>query len=67
VPSVKIGGQPAQITFNALAPGLVGVYVVNATVPNTVQEGDAVPVVVSIGGVDSNTVTFAVQSAAGVR
>lgn len=60
-PSVTIGGQPAQITFDALAPGLVGVYVVNARVPDGVADSDAVPVVVSIGGLDSNIVTLAVQ------
>lgn len=63
VPSVTIGGQPAQITFNALAPGLVGVYVLNVLVPDGVQDGDVVPVEIGIGGLTSNTVTIAVQGA----
>ena len=63
LPSVTIGGQPAQITFNALAPGLVGVYVLNVLVPDGVQDGDVVPVEIGIGGLTSNTVTIAVQGA----
>jgi uncharacterized protein (TIGR03437 family) len=66
-PSVTVAGEPAQITFDALAPGLVGVYVVNVTVPSDVQDSDVVPVVVSIGGINSNTVTFAVQSASSAQ
>ncbi|MEO8368283.1 MAG: IPT/TIG domain-containing protein [Candidatus Solibacter sp.] len=61
VPLVSIGGQPAQITFNALAPGLVGVYVLNALVPAGAQDGDAVPVMIKIGGRSSNTVTIAIH------
>jgi uncharacterized protein (TIGR03437 family) len=39
----------------------VGLYQVNAQVPATSASGPAVPVTISIGGVQSNTVTMAVQ------
>jgi len=37
------------------------VYQVNVQVPKDSTKGDAVPVVVSIGGVDSNTAAIAVN------
>ncbi|HXE76308.1 MAG TPA: hypothetical protein VNN18_11845 [Candidatus Xenobia bacterium] len=60
-PTVSIGGVAATVTFSGLAPGLVGLYQVNALVPATAPIGDAVPVVLSIGTATSNTVTIAVQ------
>jgi uncharacterized protein (TIGR03437 family) len=44
-----------------LVPGLVGLYQVNVQVPSGTPAGSAVPVILSIGGVTSNTVTIAVQ------
>jgi uncharacterized protein (TIGR03437 family) len=58
---VTIGGVAATAIFTGLAPGYVGLYQVNVLVPAAVAAGNAVPVVVSIGGVSSNTVTIAVQ------
>jgi uncharacterized protein (TIGR03437 family) len=60
-PTVTIGGIVAQVSFSGLAPGAVGLYQVNVQVPVGAPAGDAVPVTLSIGGVDSNTVTIAVQ------
>src|SRR5579862_1633764 len=60
-PTVTIGGAPAQVLFSGLAPGTVGEYQVNALVPANAELGDAEPVVLSIGGVTSNTVTMAIQ------
>jgi uncharacterized protein (TIGR03437 family) len=60
-PTVTIGGIPAIVTYSGLAPGYVGLYQVNAIVPASAPIGDAVPVVLSIGGVTSNAVTIAVQ------
>jgi uncharacterized protein (TIGR03437 family) len=60
-PFVNIGGAPAAVSFSGLAPGFVGLYQVNAQVPAGVPTGDAVPVVVTIGGIISNSVTIAVQ------
>ncbi len=61
LPSVTIGGVQAAVTFSGLAPGYVGLYQVNVQVPANAPVGDAVPVVLTIGGVASNTVTMAVQ------
>jgi uncharacterized protein (TIGR03437 family) len=60
-PVVTIGGVGAVVAYSGLAPTLVGVYQVNAVVPSGVSPGSAVPVVINIGNVASNTVTIAVQ------
>ena len=60
-PTVTIGGAPATVLFSGLAPGFVGGYQVNALVPAGASRGTAVPVVLSIGGAQSNTVTMAVR------
>ncbi len=59
-PVVTIGGVEAEMRFSGLAPGMVGLYQVNALTPDGVK-GSAAPVVISIGGVSSNTVTMAVE------
>jgi uncharacterized protein (TIGR03437 family) len=59
--TVTIGGIPAPVSFSGLAPGFVGLYQVNAEVPVNVPTGAAVPVVLTIGGVESNTTTIAAQ------
>lgn len=61
IPTVNIGGLPAQVLFSGLAPGSVGEYQINALVPAGSSKGAAVPVVIAIGGSTSNTVTIAVQ------
>lgn len=54
VPTVLIGGQPADVSFAGLSPEFVGVYQVNLTaVPDTVQPGEAVPLVIEMKGVPS--------------
>lgn len=60
-PTVTIGGIMAQVSLSALVPGAVGLYQVNAQVPAGVPAGNAVPVILRIGGVSSNAVTIAVQ------
>jgi uncharacterized protein (TIGR03437 family) len=60
-PTVMIGEVPVAPSFSGLAPGYVGLYQVNALVPAGTPTGEAVPVVVSIGGVASNVVTIPVQ------
>jgi adhesin/invasin len=59
-PVVTIGGLPAQILFSGLAPGFVGVWQINAVVPENAPAGDDIPVQVSINGAASNSVTMAV-------
>jgi uncharacterized protein (TIGR03437 family) len=60
-PTVTIGGIVAQVSSSGLAPGAVGLYQVNVQVPAGAPAGDAVPVILSIGGIASNTVTIAVR------
>jgi uncharacterized protein (TIGR03437 family) len=60
-PTVTIGGLAANVQFSGLAPGYVGLYQVNAQVPAGSATGSAVPVVISMNGVTSNTVTMAVE------
>jgi len=49
------------VQFSGLAPGLLGVYQVNILIAANAPTGSAVPVVLNIGGVASNTVTIAIQ------
>jgi len=49
------------VLFSGMAPGYVGLWQINAEVPQDVTPGTAVPLVISAGGVTSNTVTIAVQ------
>lgn len=46
---VSIGGKSAQVTYDGLAPQLVGVYQFNVVVPN-VPASDSTPLVVTLGG-----------------
>ncbi|MDQ6758803.1 MAG: hypothetical protein M3Z32_02915 [Acidobacteriota bacterium] len=58
---VSIGGVDAPVSFAGLAPNFVGLYQVNAQVPAGTGSGPAVKVVLTIGGVASNTATIAVE------
>jgi uncharacterized protein (TIGR03437 family) len=50
-PTVTLGGTALNVTFAGLAPGQIGVYQINATVPaRNVPEGMPVPLVISQGG-----------------
>ena len=60
LPTVKIGGSSAQVTFSGLTPGFVGLYQINAVVPADAPSGSQ-PLVVSINGVDSKPLNLAVQ------
>ena len=44
-----------------MAPGWVGLWQINVQVSASVTPGSAVPLVITSGGVSSNTVTIAVQ------
>jgi minor extracellular serine protease Vpr len=59
-PLVTIGGLPAVVTYSGLAPGFVGLYQVNVTVPTGLATGDNT-VVLNMGGASSNTVTLSVR------
>jgi uncharacterized protein (TIGR03437 family) len=58
-PAVTIGGAPASVAFCGLAPGFVGLYQLNVTVPNSAQTGTQ-PLVISMGG-NSATINLPVQ------
>ena len=58
--TVTIDGLPATVDFAGLAPGFVGLYQVNARVPANTRMASDIPVVLSIGGKQSNPVTIAV-------
>lgn len=64
-PRVTIGGEAASVSFAGLSPGYVGLYQVNAQIPADASGGNTVAVQLSIGGVESNTVTIAVNGPAG--
>jgi len=61
VPTVMIGGSPAQVWFSGLTPGSVGLYQINVKIPTGIATGPSVPVSVLIGAGTSNTVTVGVQ------
>jgi uncharacterized protein (TIGR03437 family) len=66
MPAVTVGGLQANVTFSGLAPGFVGLYQVNARVPDNAPSGDSVQVVITVGSADSNTVAVAIQGQAGL-
>ena len=55
-PQVFIGGVEAAVQYSGLAPQLVGVWQVNAVIPDKSFLSGHVPVVVFVDGVDSNEV-----------
>lgn len=59
--SVTVGGSPATVQFAGLAPGFAGLMQLNLQVPS-VPAGDQ-PVIVTIGGVASNTALLPVAAA----
>ncbi len=60
-PTVTIGGESAGVVFSGLTPGFVGLYQVNAELVGDLTTGDAVPLRLTIGGVESNQTTIAVE------
>ena len=59
--TVTIGGQTAPVFFGGLVGGFAGLYQVNAYVPKGITPGNAVPLIVSVAGLDSAPVTIAVK------
>ncbi len=60
-PTVTIGGANATVAFSGLAPGLVGLWQLNVLIPDKAPAGNAVPLVISLGGRTSSVTTIAVN------
>ncbi len=60
-PTVIVDVEPARVVFSGLAPGFVGLYQVNAELVGDFPSGDAVPLRLTIGGVESNQTTIAIE------
>jgi len=61
-PTVMIGGIRSDVLYSGLAPTFVGLYQINVQVPPAVPSGDAVPLVISIGGATAPAVTIAISA-----
>ncbi|HXM42911.1 MAG TPA: glycoside hydrolase family 30 beta sandwich domain-containing protein [Bryobacteraceae bacterium] len=61
--TATVGGTPADVLFAGLAPGFAGLWQVNLALPSGVAGAAPVtlPVIVSVAGVASNTVTVWVE------
>ncbi len=59
-PLVTIGGAAAPVLFSGLAPGFVGLYQVNAQVPQGTPSGSA-SLQIQINGQTSNSATVAIR------
>jgi uncharacterized protein (TIGR03437 family) len=59
-PRVSIGGANAKVLFAGLSPGSVGLYQIDVEIPAGAGTGN-VPLVMTQGGVASNTVTVPVE------
>jgi uncharacterized protein (TIGR03437 family) len=60
--SVTIGGVAAQVLFSGLAPGLVGLWQINAVLPASLPTNVATNVTVQLKGKSSFTATLAVAN-----
>ena len=59
-PVVTIGGKQAAVSFSGLAPGYVGLYQINVTVPSGLSSGNQ-QTTVAIGGQTSPAVNLPLQ------
>jgi len=59
--TLTIGGVKAEVQYAGVTPGFAGLYQINAVVPANAPSGNEVPVVATVAGQVSNTVTMAVK------
>jgi uncharacterized protein (TIGR03437 family) len=53
-PSLSLGGAALSVSYAGMVPGSVGLYQIDATVPNSVTTGLTVPLVISQGGASTS-------------
>ena len=58
---LTIGGKETAVSFAGMAPGLIGIYQIEASVPQSAPSGDLTPVILQIAGQTSPTVTMAIE------
>ncbi len=58
--TVFVGSSPAEVQYSGLAPGFAGLYQVNVRIPSGLAPGSR-PVVISIDGQQSNSVSILVK------
>ena len=61
-PTVTVDGIPAEVQFSGLSGCCVGLNQLNVKIPANTRSGNDIPVVLTIGGKQSNTVTVAIAS-----
>jgi uncharacterized protein (TIGR03437 family) len=49
-PTVTLSGTSLPVTFTGLAPGQIGVYEIQVTVPNSTPQGLSVPLIITQNG-----------------
>jgi uncharacterized protein (TIGR03437 family) len=59
--TVLLNGTELSPLFAGLAPGFVGLYQVNVTVPAATPPGLGIPLTLKVGGQTSNSVLVALQ------
>jgi uncharacterized protein (TIGR03437 family) len=63
MPTVTVGGVPAQVVFAGMTPQFVGVYQVNIVIQPGTPTGDAIPLQMQMNGITtSNQITIAVSN-----
>jgi len=60
-PEVQLSGWSIPVIYSGLSPGFVGVYMVQFQIPADAPTGDAVPVVLGIGGRGTNYAKIAIR------
>ncbi len=61
IPTVTVDGKNADVQFTGAAPGFVGLNQVNIKIPPGTRSAPDIPIALSIGEKQSNTVTIAVS------
>jgi uncharacterized protein (TIGR03437 family) len=60
-PDVQLSGWSIPVVYSGLAPGFVGVYMVQIQIPADAPTGSAVPIVLGIGGRGTNYAKIAIR------